>query len=380
MAALKFTGFDLVARCDAAGWHRIAFVGISKNAGKTTALNDFLTCVTARGETAGLCSVGLDGEQFDTISGLAKPRIFAPEGTVVASAARALESSQAKFEWLEELRIASPLGPIMVARVTTAGNVLLTGVRQRAHVEAVLPRLRHWGAVWCLVDGAFDRVAAAAPQLVDAVILAVGAVAGPAKAGACRGGATWSHRGNAAALPTVADVAEAARSFLRRYQLPAVRAVVRSQLQAAVTAGAIGWVSPVANQQSVGSCALAPAEQALFGLPRHPDWSAKVAAVYLPGVVTDDILAQLALHPQSLELVAAHPAQVLVSDAAWARFERPGHSICVWTTVPLAAVAVNPYHVSGRWLDVAELSAALQQLAGDVPVYSVTPDGGVGCG
>lgn len=375
MEALSVTCFDVVTRCEAAGWHRVAFVGTAKNAGKTTALNHFLSSVNVRGEAAGLCSVGVDGEANDALSGLAKPRIFAPEGTLIASAARALESSTAKFEWLEELRISSPLGPIMIARVTTPGYVLLAGVRQRQHVAAVLPRLQHWGAVWCLVDGAFDRVAAAAPQLVDAVILAVG------PAGAVTGPVGSVGPAAVARTSAVAAVTAAARPFLLRYQLPAVNDQVREQLAAAMNAGVIGWVSTVDTGvtetvvgHASGSGGQAPAAQALFGLRRHPDWSARVAAVYLPGVITDEILDDLAAHPRPLQLIAAHPAQVLVSAAAWARFERIGHRIAVWHAVPLAAVAINPTHVSGRWLDAAALAGSIQGLAGNVPVYNPMAD------
>ncbi|MCL6452742.1 MAG: hypothetical protein K6T78_03830 [Alicyclobacillus sp.] len=363
-------GFHPVARCRTAGWRRIAFIGICKHAGKTTAFNHFLSRLTAVGETVGLCSVGIDGERTDHLSGIQKPQIWASEGTLVVSAAQALEASSAMFEWLEELPVSSPLGPLMVARVTLAGEVLLAGVRQRAHVAQAIQRLKAWGAEWCLIDGAFDRIAAGVPGLVDTVVLAVGA--------------------SAARELSIPAVLRAARPFLRRYRVPAADGALEARLQPAVERGQIGWTTADARDGTAGAPAgsalpddllhIAGRDAALFGLPRQAAWSEAVDAVYLPGAVTDEIVADLLGHRRPLQLVADHPAQLLLSETAWARFERAGHRLSVLRPLPLAAVAVNPHHVQGGRLDVRALAGAVAEEAG-VPVYDACggddEDGGV---
>ncbi len=331
---------DLLTRCQEQGWKRIAFVGVTKHAGKTTALNAFVRQAEERGLKVGLCSVGLDGERLDTILGVAKPPVYAPAETIVVSAEKALESSEAGLEWLEVLPVNSPLGQVVVCRVTRPGYVLLAGVRQRAHVEVVVPRLIAHGVDFALVDGAFDRIAAAAPGLVDAAVVAVGAVAGR----------------------TVADVVNAAQPFLHRFQLPEADAEWKARLADAHEAGQLGWYAK-------GELHLSGRSGGLFGVTAHPMWSPDVEAVYLPGAVTDSVLAGLITHPRPLLLVACHPAQVLLGRASYQQWYRAGHQLCVWHSLPLGAVACNPHSITGYDLPKAELLAALQSLAGPVPVY-----------
>lgn len=357
-----------LTRCLAAGWRRVAFVGLTKHAGKTTALNAFIRAAEEAGQTVGLCSIGLDGERLDSLLGVEKPAIFAPAGTLVASAEKALEQTGVQVEWLEQLPISSPMGPVMLARLTAPGSVLLAGVRQRQHVQWVLPRLAHYGAKFSLVDGAFDRIAAAAPHLVDAAVIAVGATAGK----------------------NVGEVVKAALPFLRRFQLPETPELWKEQLEPAHTARQTGVWSHQKLQ-------LYPAHQGVFGLTMGAESaiegsspaatlahgpessevygaesssrSAQAEAVYLPGALTDGLCVDLAGWPAPLQIVVDHPAQVLASDAALRRLFRVGHSVSVWRKLPIAAVAVNPHSILGYQLSWQDLTAELARYAPDLPFY-----------
>lgn len=332
---------DLVERCMQHDWHRIAFIGATKHAGKTTAMNAFIEDAHAAGYRLALCSIGLDGERLDTILGVAKPPVFVPEGTLVASAEGALAHAEARFEYLADLGITSPLGNVMLVRTTSAGSVQLAGVRQRRHVEVIVPKLRALGADFCLVDGAFDRIAAAAPNLVDAAVFAVGAVAGP----------------------SVQDVVTTAASALQRFALPVVDNHLTQVLSAAVHAGQVGvW--------NASELKLLPAQQTVLGLRQHPSWSDNIEAVYVPGAVTDKLLDDLAAHPNPLHITAAHPAQVLASTRALRSWYRRGSTVSVWHELPLAAIAINPHSITGYDLPETSLFEQIQQIAADVPVYN----------
>ena len=64
------------------GVRSLAVVGLVKNAGKTTVVNALM----AHGASCfGLTSLGLDGEKVDHLTGLAKPRIAPPPGTLEAT-------------------------------------------------------------------------------------------------------------------------------------------------------------------------------------------------------------------------------------------------------------------------------------------------------
>lgn len=339
---------DLLLRCRQNNWRKLAFIGIAKHAGKTTALNGFLNQLGDAEESVGLLSIGVDGERLDAILGVPKPRVFVDYGTFVVSAERALLDSEAFFEWIAELPISSPLGPVMVARVTTPGTVVLAGIRQRAHVQMAVDALMHLGCHYVLVDGAFDRVAAATPTLVDAAVLAVGAVVGN----------------------TVQEVADNAQPVIARFGLPEtdpsrkqVFAEARRTRQAALA------VPQEDDPPGHFDVLYVPAHAVLFDVTRQMGWSDDVAAVYIPGAVTDGTVDSLVRHPRELEIVADHPAQVLISGSAHRRLMRHGHGLSVWDRLPLAAVAVNPHHIAGVDLSRTELLSAVAEVAGDVPVY-----------
>ncbi|QSO47641.1 lysine 5,6-aminomutase reactivase subunit KamB [Alicyclobacillus mengziensis] len=338
---------DLLLRCRQNNWRKLAFIGIAKHAGKTTALNAFLHQLSDAEESVGLLSIGVDGERLDAILGVPKPRVFAEYGTYVASAERALLDSGALFEWIAELPISSPLGPVMVVRVTTPGTVVLAGIRQRAHVQMAVDALRHLGCHFVLVDGAFDRVAAATPTLVDAAVLAVGAVVGN----------------------TVQEVADNAQPVIARFGLQetgpewkALFAQARRNRQAALA---------VEREDAPGHLDVlyVPAHAVMFDVTRQMGWSDDVVAVYIPGAVTDGTVDSLLRHPRDIQIVADHPAQVLLSGRAHRRLMRHGHGLSVWDRLPLAAIAANPHHIAGVDLPRVELLSAVAEVAGDVPVF-----------
>ena len=394
--------FNLPALCREQNWRNLAFIGVTKHAGKTTALNAFIAQLQADAESSpspsseriGLLSIGLDGERLDTIMGIRKPPVEVPVGTLVASAEGALAESDAGLEYLEALSIDSPLGPVLIAQVTRPGHVLLAGVRQRQHVQQVAARLRHYGATWCLVDGAFDRVAAAAPHLVDAAVLAVGATAGL----------------------TVDAVIVHAAPVVQRFLLPEVSEELREQLHAAHQGGEVGVLGHFAAEKHAGEGTPSEAAQGaplgapertalnvrqgvsghldqrmtLVCLPKtsattgpwlHPDWpgqSGTVSAMYVPGALTASLLEGLLAHvsaPNGVDLVVAHPAQVLAHRATLESWYRRGHRLSVWTPLPLAAIAVNPHSVNGADLPLSDLAAAVQALAPGVPVFDALTSG-----
>ena len=61
------------------GSRSLADIGLVKNAGKTTVVNALMANCP---HLFGLTSLGLDGERIDHLTGLAKPRIAPPAGTL----------------------------------------------------------------------------------------------------------------------------------------------------------------------------------------------------------------------------------------------------------------------------------------------------------
>ena len=102
--------YDIIA---GSGSRSLAVVGLVKNAGKTTVVNALMANCDHR---FGLTSLGLDGERTDHLTGLAKPSIAPPAGTLVATTQGSLERSRYSMEALEELPFHTPLGRVVIGR------------------------------------------------------------------------------------------------------------------------------------------------------------------------------------------------------------------------------------------------------------------------
>jgi hypothetical protein len=156
---------------------RVAFVGLAKNTGKTEALTTLVSELSALGRTLAITSIGRDGEEFDAIQPhIAKPPILCPAGTLVASAAPLLRRSGAQYELLRRTGVRTPLGRVVIARLSEPAKVEVAGPSSSAEIRAVVDEMLALGADQAIVDGSIDRRAAAAPDVADAVIMSTGAV------------------------------------------------------------------------------------------------------------------------------------------------------------------------------------------------------------
>ena len=148
----------------------------------------------------GLTSLGLDGERIDHLTGLAKPRIAPPAGTLVATTQGSLERSRYAMEVLEELPFHTPLGRVIIGRAGQDGQVEVSGPTTLAELRVTIERLTAHGAEQVLVDGAINRIGSASPRVSDGVVVATGGMVGD----------------------TLADVLETTAATLDMLLLPAV--------------------------------------------------------------------------------------------------------------------------------------------------------------
>ncbi|MDO5096352.1 MAG: hypothetical protein Q4D65_07290 [Peptostreptococcaceae bacterium] len=152
----------------------VSFIGMSKNAGKTTTLNFFIN--EARGNfTLGLSSIGRDGETLDRVTGTAKPRIYIHKGTIVTTAAACLKLSDATLEILEVTDIHTPMGAIVISRAVSDGYIELAGPSTNYQTRYAIERMFEYGAQKVFVDGALSRKSFASPSVAEATILSTGA-------------------------------------------------------------------------------------------------------------------------------------------------------------------------------------------------------------
>lgn len=149
----------------------VGIAGTAKNTGKTTTLLEAIKFFYDRGNQVFLTSIGYDGEDFDNVTGLPKPRVLVPKGAIVASALPLLESSPANFDNLTDTGVRCALGRVFLGCATVPGKVVLAGPTCAKDLASVI-RFAPSNSV-VLLDGAFSRLS---PMVVaDSLILATGA-------------------------------------------------------------------------------------------------------------------------------------------------------------------------------------------------------------
>jgi len=162
----------------------LSLIGLSKNVGKTTTTNHLLETLLSenlyRAEDLALTSLGLDGEATDALTGLPKPRYIPQAGLLVATTADFLKQAEregAQVEYLQQLPGRTALGAVILARVLQTGHIVIAGPTLLRDLRSLLERLQALGARLSIIDGAINRLGAAAPSVTDACILCTGASA-----------------------------------------------------------------------------------------------------------------------------------------------------------------------------------------------------------
>ena len=152
----------------------ISIIGLAKNVSKTTTLNHIIQILN-RDYLLGLTSIGRDGEKYDEITSLPKPRIFVEAGTYLATAARSIKNSEIKSEIIKTTGINTPMGEIQIIKALNGGFVELAGPSINSELKLVCDELLKLGCDMVLIDGAFDRRSYASPLISQATILSTGA-------------------------------------------------------------------------------------------------------------------------------------------------------------------------------------------------------------
>lgn len=158
-----------------APYHAVSILGMCKNAGKTTVLNQMIAELNAQNIHLGLTSVGRDGEAIDLVTGTKKPGIYIREGTLIATASKLLPLCDITRELIDTTGIDTPLGEIVVARAQSDGFVQLAGPSITSQLATISQMFRNLGADKVIIDGAISRKSIGSPSVAEATILCTGA-------------------------------------------------------------------------------------------------------------------------------------------------------------------------------------------------------------
>jgi hypothetical protein len=323
------------------GTRRLALVGLAKNTGKTETLTAILAEHAEAGTPIGVTSIGRDGEARDVIDArIEKPRLNLVAGSLVATTGELLRSSGLIHERLARTGMRTPLGEVVLARLSQDGSVEVAGPSAAADVRAVSEAMSELGAEQVLIDGAIDRRAASSPAVADGLLIATGSVLGE----------------------SIEQVAATTADAVELVRLP--RASPGSDAH-----GQEGSARVLLDRRLVLNAD--PAEIAKF-LTDHPRASTLVVDGALSERFLEGLLAARRERAgRELRIVAGDPTRVFLSRRGPGWYERQGVAIEVLHTLELKAITVNPLAPQSHRLDSRALCAKIRDAVPHVPVLDV---------
>jgi molybdopterin-guanine dinucleotide biosynthesis protein len=157
-------------------YRSVSIIGMCKNAGKTTVLNEIIRHYSGSTQTLALTSIGRDGESKDLVTGTKKPGIYVSEGTLIATASDLLlRHCDVTREILDTTGISTPMGDVVIFRARSDGAVQLAGPSMTSQLARLREDFIRLGADKVLIDGALSRKTLCSRSVTEATILCTGA-------------------------------------------------------------------------------------------------------------------------------------------------------------------------------------------------------------
>ncbi len=330
-------------------YRRVAIVGMSKNAGKTTTLNLLVEEAMDEGMLIGVTSTGRDGENTDLVTGTEKPRVYLDAGTIVSVPVQIYELSEAGLEILKMTDYYTVLGQLMICRVAESGYVQVAGPVNTKDHEKLCDEMLSFGCEILLIDGAVDRRSIASPDSADAIILATGAAVSRNMKKMVE---ETLHVVNLFQLPELED-SEIIKVLSDDRTLEKIQLISKSG----------GKVRMKELELDTGLMASNTLDQAIGDETEY---------VFLPGALTAGVLTDI--HPKKLgrlTFVLKDPTKIFIGVKHWQQLAKKGLKVKVIKNIKVAAVTVNPYAPAGYSFDQEELLKTMQNALGDMPVINV---------
>ena len=328
-------------------WRTLAVMGMSKNTGKTVALNHLLAQAAQDGVNIGVTSIGRDGEERDQVFFIPKPPVRVWSGTLVATARATLPRAKLRCEFIAGTGIASAMGEIVIVKTLDQGEMEIAGASRGSDQRQIIHQLQQCGATQVLLDGALGRSQHASPAIADAVLLATGAALG--------GGIT--------------DVIRKTRERLAILGIAPVDASTQALVAPLFATGGVAlWdrAGTLLFQEPIASL------NAGAVLLQYSE--ADIGAIALSGAVGRSLwqaLTTLATRHPGLTVVVADGTRLFVENNDLLALEQLGARLLAWQAIRVAGITLNPYSPMGGSFVAEEFLAAARKAFADYVVSDV---------
>lgn len=326
----------------------ISIVGMGKNSGKTVALNHLIEEASEHEISIGITSTGRDGEILDLVTETEKPEIYVEEGTLIATATELLSLGDANVEIISITDFTTPLGNILIGRVRTPGYIQIAGPQNTQQIKEVANMMLNLGARFVIIDGALDRMSAAAPSISHGTILSTGAV--------------LSRDMN--------KVIEETLHIVNLFSLEKVESMEeRYAIERLINENQIGIIDKNLNIETI-DIKTALGSGHIIG--SHLRENSKYIVV--PGSLVKNTLEDLILSTRKYKdviIVVRDGTRIFISPRDWLRFKRYGIHIKVLYPINLIGITLNPYSPKGYYFNPEEFLLKMKSYIRDIPVMDL---------
>jgi hypothetical protein len=322
-------------------YRTLSLIGMVKNAGKTTLLNELIHEAAGSDVILGITSIGFDGECVDSVTKTPKPRIMAPKGTLIATARDLIVRTAIKLEVLEVTDYETILGPVVIFRTLRPAYVELVGPRSSEGIREVSRLMLKWGAGLVVIDGALDRKSSASPAVADGVFLSTGAALSRDMSQVVQ---KTLHQIELLRLPEVKHHREAFEDLRRR--------------------GRIGILDESGEMAVLD---LKTGIQAGEALRNHLKKTSE--AVFFPGAITYGTLLEMV--EAGVMIVVTDGSKVFITRDKYQELVARGLRVEVLEAINLLGLSINPVAPKGYYFDPEALKAAFEKKLKDLMIINV---------
>jgi len=323
-------------------YRSLSIVGLEKNTGKTVCLNYILKRLHEIGVSTAVTSIGVDGEQVDSVYATAKPEIILYEGMQFITSQRHYLQRRlvSKIINVDERRTA--LGQLVTAEVLCQGKALLSGAATTGILRQQIEQFKKNNVQLSIVDGALSRLSLASPTVTEAMILATGA----------------------AVSPNLQQLVSKTKFVYRLIKLEEISPALRQKISN-ISFGIWG----IDSDGEVHDLGI----KSVFLLGKGEDKLFKYGdTIFAAGAVSDRLLKYLSAQPNISKciLIVQDFTKLFLSPEVYSDFTKRGGRLKVMQRSNLVAITLNPTSPQGYTLNSADACNTLSDALG-CPVYDV---------
>jgi len=325
----------------------ISIIGLSKNVSKTTTLNHIINLLRDK-QTIGVTSIGRDGEPYDAITELPKPKIIVEEGTIIATAEDSLKNSDIEIELIKGTNFTTPLGIINIYKAKNKGYVELAGPSMNKQLKNLCNDMLKIGCNVILIDGAFDRRSFATPLISNATILSTGA----------------------SVSRNMEKVVDLTSHIYDLFSLGIVKDdKIRKISKDIFLTAQVGIINDDYSTNKLGESTALGSSKAIFN-----QLTKDAKYLVIKGAITDSILDEYINNKKTKDLtvIATDPTRLFVSKQTFYKFIKKGGHLKVLDRINLIAITVNHTTPLGYKFENNLFIRLLQEKI-DVPIFNLGP-------